>query len=269
MRRRHTILTSLIAAAGTFALAAFVAGCSEEAPSPDAGATPEGAMEERASLDESAPGQSARDEAAIAEAVVDQAVAANAIGVEAIDDFIAQQTVDKTNPQWKSHLQKPPQVSFDERSYYWDLDTSVGKITVRLMPEVAPMHVSSTIYLTRLGFYDDLVFHRVIPDFMAQGGDPLGNGRGNPGYRYDGEFDAEVVHDRPGLLSMANSGPGTDGSQFFITFVATPHLNGRHTIFGEVTDGMDSVKKLEAWRARGSEHLNDPLVIEKAEIRVE
>lgn len=194
---------------------------------------------------------------------------AGGVGLAVLDDFIAQQTIDKTDPRWKTRLPKPPELQFDDRSYYWDLETNVGDIAIRLMPDVAPMHVSSTIYLTRLGFYDGLLFHRVIPNFMAQGGDPLGNGRGNPGYRYDGEFDPEVRHDRPGLLSMANAGPGTDGSQFFITFVPTPHLDGRHTIFGEVVEGMDTVKELEAWRRRGSQHLNDPLVIEKAGIRIE
>ena len=190
--------------------------------------------------------------------------------IQAIDAFIAQQNIDKSKPQWRTQLPKPPQLDFDSgHTYYWDLDTNVGKITIRFMPDVAPMHVSSAIYLTRLGFYDGLTFHRVIPDFMAQGGDPLGNGRGNPGYRFDGEFDPNVRHDRPGLLSMANAGPGTDGSQFFITFVPTPHLDGRHTIYGEVVDGMDTVKQLEAWRKPGSPHLRDTLEITKAEIRVE
>jgi cyclophilin family peptidyl-prolyl cis-trans isomerase len=197
------------------------------------------------------------------------AVPEGPVGIEAIDEFIAQQTIDKTDPRWKTKLPKPPKVAFDDRTYYWDLDTTVGRVSIRLMPEVAPMHVSSTIYLTQLGFYDGTLFHRVIPAFMAQGGDPLGNGRGNPGYRYDGEFSKAAVHDRPGLLSMANAGPGTDGSQFFLTFVATPHLDGRHTIFGEVVEGMDAVKQLEVWRQRGSEHLNEKLEIEKAEVRAE
>ena len=189
--------------------------------------------------------------------------------IAALDAFIEGQNIDKSNPQWRTRLPLPPKVAFDGKSYFWDLDTNVGRISIRLMPDVAPMHVSSTIYLTRLGFYDGLVFHRVIPDFMAQGGCPLGNGRGGPGYKFSGEFSSSVRHDRPGLLSMANAGPGTDGSQFFITFVPTPHLDGKHTIYGEVVDGMDVVEQLEAWRTPGSPHMQEPLAIGKAEIRVE
>lgn len=194
---------------------------------------------------------------------------ASAVGVQAIDEFIASQGIDKSNPQWKTKLPKPPEVAFDDKSYFWDVETNVGKIVIKLMPGVAPMHVSNLIYLTRLGFYDGTSFHRVIAHFMAQGGCPLGNGRGNPGYRFDGEFDPRVRHDRPGLLSMANAGPGTDGSQFFITFVPTPHLDGKHTIYGEVVEGMDTVKQLEAWRTKDSPHLNDKLELTKATIRVE
>ena len=196
-------------------------------------------------------------------------VSVNAVAVQAIDDFIAQQKIDKSGAAWKTMLPKPPQVGFDDKNYFWDIETNVGKIVIKLMPDIAPMHVSSLIYLTRLGFYDGTSFHRVIPGFMAQGGCPLGNGRGNPGYRFDGEFDPSVRHDRPGLLSMANSGPGTDGSQFFITFVKTPHLNGKHTIYGEVVEGMETVKQLEARRRRGSPNLGEPLGIEKATIRAE
>ena len=191
------------------------------------------------------------------------------VGIQAIDDFIAQQNIDKSSPNWKTTLPKPPQAAFDDKTYYWDVETNVGKIVIKLMPGVAPMHVSNLIYLTRLGFYDGTSFHRVIPGFMAQGGDPLGNGRGSPGYRFDGEFDASVRHDRPGLLSMANAGPGTDGSQFFITFVPTAHLDGKHTIYGEVVEGMDTVKQLEARRGRGSPHAAEPLEIKQASVRSE
>ena len=178
--------------------------------------------------------------------------------------FIATQAIDKSKSDWKTKLPRPPQLKFaDGKTYTWQLKTNKGEMKIRLMPDVAPMHVSSTIYLTELGFYDGTGFHRVITGFMAQGGDPLGNGRGGPGYSYDGEFDKAVKHDRPGLLSMANAGPGTDGSQFFLTFVATPHLDGKHTIFGAVVDGMDTVKALEA-RGSGSGKTSEPLVIVKA-----
>ena len=189
--------------------------------------------------------------------------------IEEIDSFVAEQSIDTSAPGWKTQLPKPPALSFDaDRSYFWDLETSVGAITVRLMPETAPIHVSSTIYLTRLGFYDDLAFHRVISGFMAQGGCPLGSGTGGPGYEYDGEFDSSARHDRPGLLSMANAGPGTDGSQFFLTFVPTSWLDGKHTIFGEVVEGMDVVRALEE---RGSEsgETSESLEIRTAAIRVE
>ena len=148
------------------------------------------------------------------------------------------------------------------------METNKGNITVKLMPEFAPMHVSSTIYLSRLGFYDDLIFHRVITEFMAQGGCPQGTGTGGPGYDYDGEFSPNARHDRPGLLSMANSGPGTDGSQFFLTFVPTAWLDDKHSIFGEVTDGMDTVKALEACGS-GNGQTSEQLELVKTSIRVE
>jgi peptidyl-prolyl cis-trans isomerase B (cyclophilin B) len=189
--------------------------------------------------------------------------------IAAIDAFIAEQHVDKSNPRWKSTLTKPPKVSFTPgKTYYWNLVTNKGKMKIKLMPEVAPMHVSSTIYLTRLGFYDDTIFHRVITRFMAQGGDPTGTGRGGPGYKYAGEFDSKVKHDKPGILSMANAGPGTDGSQFFITFVPTPHLNGKHTIFGEVVEGMDTVKALEKAGSKNGKP-KEELLLESATISVE
>jgi cyclophilin family peptidyl-prolyl cis-trans isomerase len=191
------------------------------------------------------------------------------VAIAAIDAFIEKQKIDKSNSGWKTRLSEPPKVDFDSgKTYYWQLDTTVGAIKIRLMPEVAPMHVSSTIYLTRLGFYDGVSFHRVIAGFMAQGGDPLGRGTGGPGYKYDGEFDAKVKHDKPGILSMANAGPGTDGSQFFITFVPTPHLDGRHTIFGEVVEGTDTVKELEK-RGTRSGRPTESLSIESAKIAVE
>jgi peptidyl-prolyl cis-trans isomerase B (cyclophilin B) len=118
-------------------------------------------------------------------------------------------------------------------------NTSKGAIQVSLMPERAPVTVANFANLARRGFYDGLKFHRVIADFMVQGGCPLGTGTGGPGYRFEDEFDSEVRHDRPGRLSMANAGPGTNGSQFFITHVPTPWLDGNHTIFGEVQGPED------------------------------
>ncbi len=189
--------------------------------------------------------------------------------IAAIDAFIAEQNVDKTQESWKLGLEKPPKAQFTAgKSYFWNLETNKGAIKIKLMADVAPMHVSSTIYLTRLGFYDDTIFHRVIPRFMAQGGDPTGTGRGSPGYKYNGEFDSSVKHDKPGLLSMANSGPGTDGSQFFLTFVKTPHLNGKHTIFGRVVNGMDTVKEFEKAGGKGGKPTEE-LLLESASISVE
>ena len=189
--------------------------------------------------------------------------------MEAIDAFIEKQSIDKSNPSWKNSLAKPPKVAFDpEHTYFWNLDTNVGKVKIKLMPDVAPMHVSSTIYLTRLGFYDDTIFHRVITGFMAQGGDPTGTGRGGPGYKYEGEYDRSIKHDRGGLLSMANAGPGTDGSQFFLTFVPTPWLDGKHTLFGEVVEGMGTIKELEKYGSQQGRP-SKKLVLEKATISVE
>ncbi|MEZ5963547.1 MAG: peptidylprolyl isomerase [Planctomycetota bacterium] len=182
--------------------------------------------------------------------------------------FIAEQAIDKTG-NWKIHLPKPPLLTFDERTYYWTLRTNKGVVKIQLKPKVAPMHVSSTIYLTQLGFYDGIPFHRVIPEFMAQGGDPLGNGSGSPGYAYDGEFDPDVRHNRGGLLSMANRGPGTDGSQFFLTFQPTPWLDDKHTIFGEVVDGMDTLRALEACGTKPKGVTTEPLSIEAAVITAE
>ena len=160
-----------------------------------------------------------------------------------IDAFIAQQKIDKTQPGWKTSLTQPPKVTFDpKRKYYWILQTGKGRLKVELMPANAPMHVSSTIYLARLGFYDGLKFHRIIPGFMAQGGCPNGTGKGNPGYQYSGEFiDKSLKHSLPGLLSMANAGPGTDGCQFFLTFVPTPWLDDKHTIFGKLVEGFQAL----------------------------
>ncbi len=167
--------------------------------------------------------------------------------VKAIDAQIAKAAPKKAEAGWRTRLPMPTAVKFDaSKTYLAHMTTSKGEIVLKLMPEVAPLHVTNFIYLARMGFYDGLGFHRVIPGFMAQGGCPVGNGTGNPGYGFNGEFSPTVRHTRPGMLSTANAGPGTDGSQFFITFVPTGYLDGKHTIYGEVASGMDVLKAIEA-----------------------
>ena len=246
------------------AAAALCFGCSDnpaDSQQESAGAPPIAAVPEKAA--EAPPEPEASPDAGL------PSFQGEDVAIDAIDAFIEESKIDKTQAGWKTRLPRPPQFEFDpDKSYSWHLATNVGKIKVSLMPDIAPMHVSSTLYLTRLGFYDDVVFHRVISGFMAQGGDPEGSGRGGPGYKYAGEFSPAVRHDRPGLLSMANAGPGTDGSQFFLTFVPTPHLDGKHTIFGAVVAGMDTVKALEDRGSRGG-RTSERLVIETATVGVE
>lgn len=195
--------------------------------------------------------------------------AATTDALASMKEFIGKQTIDKAAKDWKTKLPMPPKLTFDPaKKYFWLLDTTEGPIKIRLMPEVAPMHVSSTIFLTEVGFYDGLKFHRVIPGFMAQGGCPLGTGTGGPGYKYAGEFSPTVKHNKPGMLSMANAGPGTDGSQFFLTFVPTPHLDGKHTLFGEVVEGLENLKTLEK-SGSNSGQTTKPLEIKSAKIAVE
>jgi cyclophilin family peptidyl-prolyl cis-trans isomerase len=188
--------------------------------------------------------------------------------MQQIDQFIATAKINKSAPGWKTSLPKPPVATFDKaHTYYARMVTNKGPILIKFLPAVAPMHVTNFLYLTQLGFYDGVPFHRVITGFMAQGGDPLGTGTGGPGYGFNGEFSPSVKHEKPGLLSMANAGPGTDGSQFFLTFVPTPWLDGKHTIFGEVVEGMDVLKKLEAAGSQ-SGRTSEPLKMEKVTVEV-
>jgi peptidyl-prolyl cis-trans isomerase B (cyclophilin B) len=121
------------------------------------------------------------------------------------------------------------------------MKTSRGEIAATLFASKVPMTVANFLNLCSSGYYNGVTFHRVIKDFMIQGGDPTGTGRGGPGYRFADEFDRSLRHSKPGIFSMANAGPGTNGSQFFITHVPCPHLDGRHSVFGEVTSGQDVV----------------------------
>ncbi|MCB0337204.1 MAG: peptidylprolyl isomerase [Bdellovibrionales bacterium] len=124
------------------------------------------------------------------------------------------------------------------------METSKGTIVIDLTEDKTPKTVANFVNLAKRGFYDGLTFHRVIADFMIQGGCPDGIGTGGPGYRFEDEFDSSLRHSGPGILSMANAGPGTNGSQFFITHVATPHLDGKHSVFGKVTSGQDVVDSI-------------------------
>ncbi|MBA2264994.1 MAG: peptidylprolyl isomerase [Chloroflexi bacterium] len=130
------------------------------------------------------------------------------------------------------------------KSYTARFKTEKGDIMVELYADRAPLTVENFINLARAGFYDGTTFHRVIGGFMAQGGDPTGTGTGGPGYQFGDEFHPSLRHDGPGILSMANAGAGTNGSQFFITLAATPHLDNRHSVFGRVIEGMDVVQAL-------------------------
>ncbi len=143
------------------------------------------------------------------------------------------------NPkQWN----KPPELAIDVKKKYTALlNTEKGDIVIEFFIDKVPKTVNNFIFLARQGFYDGTVFHRVISNFMAQGGDPTGTGSGGPGYQFADEFDPSLKHDQPGILSMANAGPGTNGSQFFITHVPTPWLDGKHSVFGKVIQGMDVV----------------------------
>ncbi len=124
------------------------------------------------------------------------------------------------------------------------IKTSKGDMTLKLFRDKAPNTVTNFVHLATRGFYDGLVFHRIIKDFMVQGGCPEGSGRGGPGYRHKCETSKDLRHDSPGMLSMANAGPNTNGSQFFITLVPTPWLDGRHTVFGELTEGLSVLEEI-------------------------
>jgi peptidyl-prolyl cis-trans isomerase B (cyclophilin B) len=183
--------------------------------------------------------------------------------MQEIDALVAAAKVDPTQDGWRTQLPKPKAVAFAPgTAYFANMETNKGTLRIRLFTAEAPMHATSFLYLGRLGFFDGLAFHRVIKGFMAQGGCPLGTGTGGPGYRFDGEYTPKLRHDRAGLLSQANAGPGTDGSQFFITFVPTDWLDDKHTIFGEVVAGHEVLKALEA---AGSERgtPKEPLRIER------
>ena len=145
--------------------------------------------------------------------------------------------------QWS----KPPDLVIDLKKQYSAIfHTDKGDIEVELFADKVPVTVNNFVFLSREGFYDGTIFHRVIADFMAQGGDPTGTGTGGPGYRFKDEFHPALRHSGPGVLSMANAGPHTNGSQFFLTHVATPWLDNKHAVFGKVTKGLDVLLSIPA-----------------------
>ncbi len=145
--------------------------------------------------------------------------------------------------QWN----KPPEMQIDpKKKYFVTMETDKGTIEIELFPEHAPKTVNNFVFLAKEGFYDGISFHRVISDFVIQGGDPTGTGMGGPGYQFEDETKNNPHKHETGTLSMANAGANTNGSQFFITHSPQPHLNGKHTVFGQVTSGMDVVNQIRA-----------------------
>ena len=143
--------------------------------------------------------------------------------------------------QWKT----PPAMLIDPKNtYVARIETDAGTMVLRLFADRAPKTVNNFVFLAREGFYDGTIFHRVIADFMAQGGDPTGTGTGGPGYRFEDEFHPGLAHDKAGILSMANAGPNTNGSQFFITYAPTPWLDRKHSVFGELEEGLEVLQAI-------------------------
>lgn len=148
-----------------------------------------------------------------------------------------------TQKQWP----KAPDFKLDlSKKYFATFKTDKGDIKVELFAAKVPTTVNNFVFLAKEGYYDDTIFHRVIKDFMVQGGDPTATGRGGPGYSFRDEFDPTLKHDKPGILSMANAGPNTNGSQFFLTHVPTPWLDGKHAVFGEIVEGLDVLMAIPA-----------------------
>jgi len=138
--------------------------------------------------------------------------------------------------QWKT----PPEMQIDpKKKYKARMETDKGTMVIELFADKTPRTVNNFVFLAREGYYEDVKFHRVISNFMVQGGDPTGTGSGGPGYKFEDEFHPSLRHDKQGILSMANAGPRTNGSQFFITHTPTPHLDNKHSVFGQVVEGLD------------------------------
>ena len=168
--------------------------------------------------------------------------------------------------KFKQFAEPPPLTIDPDAKYTTTLTTNMGVIVIDLFAESAPKTVNNFVFLAEDGFYDGLMFHRVIENFMIQGGDPTGTGGAGPGYKFEDETSPSDSFDKPGILAMANAGPNTNGSQFFITTVPTPHLNGNHTIFGEVVQGQDLAIAISKVDKDAQGRPNDPVIIESIEI---
>jgi cyclophilin family peptidyl-prolyl cis-trans isomerase len=232
-RRRNKIITGvvagLIAAAGlTFAVFAFLGGDEKQTASPEAGPTP--------------------------------SASAAPVDTPCTDE------VPEAADEEKEMYDKEPDMQIDQNAKYTaTMQTSCGTIEIELYADKTPITVNSFVFLAREGFFDGLTFHRVVPGFVIQGGDPAGDGTGGPGYEFVNEEVDGLDFDRPGLLAMANSGPDTNGSQFFITLAETPNLDEGYTLFGEVTDGMGAVEAIGALGS-GDGPPSQPVYIEKVTI---
>ncbi len=162
---------------------------------------------------------------------------------------------------------RPPAMSIDaSKPHRATMETAHGTVSLELFPDRAPVTVNNFVFLAREGFYDGVPFHRVTDGFMIQGGDPTGTGRGGPGYTFQDEFSPDLRFDQPGLLAMANAGPGTNGSQFFITVGTPGHLNDRHTIFGRVVDGYDVVEAISRLPTDSGDRPREGVTIERVRI---
>jgi cyclophilin family peptidyl-prolyl cis-trans isomerase len=223
-----------------------------------------------------APAQAAPPAAPAAAPQEKKDVPANADPIAQVKKFIDDKKIDTTAKDWKTKLPKPPQLTFDpKKTYTWVMETNQGTMKFKLLPDVAPMHVSACMYLNTLGFYNGLGFHRVLTGFMAQGGDPLGTGGGTPGYQLHVELKEGVKHDKAGVLSTARRGGDldSDGSQFFVMFAPAAGLDMQYSIYGTMTEGEDVLKKIESLGKRSESAANparptQPITITKGTIEV-
>ena len=178
------------------------------------------------------------------------------------------QVLEPLSAERKTTFSSAEQVLEDGKDYQAVIETNKGRMVVDLFQDAAPMTVNNFVFLARNRYYDGIVFHRVLEDFMAQAGDPTGTGRGGPGYTFGDETSNGKHHTGKGVLSMANAGPGTNGSQFFITFTATPWLDGKHTVFGEVVEGaevLDNLTRIDPSRPGGAQpdNMEKVYIVEK------